>query len=247
MNPYVNWTMTFHPGSDFFWPMSSFVRRQPGDDANILATHVKRERTGKLLALVSDCKGRGPGVRMQILNKLKSRLPQGALSIYGKCGSSLPCPRGDESSDCYRQFFQKFDFVMAFENSRCAGYITEKVFRAFEHGMVPIVNGGFGREDYDRIGIPRDSYIHVDDFSSLEDMAKHITQMDDSSYNKFFSWQHDYRIEKQGTQYFCQVCEELAKPRKDQKPDRSFGKSLSSWFFAADKCQKSETLGGTTW
>ena len=47
------------------------------------------------------------------------------VKIYGECGSRIRCPkRGDYS--CKPQLLRKSKFYLAFENSNCREYITEK-------------------------------------------------------------------------------------------------------------------------
>ena len=70
-----------------------------------------------------------------------------------------------------------FKFYAAFENNRCDGYITEKLWTAYNYGMVPVVWGGCGRADYEKI-VPKDSFIHVDDFKSTADLALFLQELD---------------------------------------------------------------------
>ena len=47
------------------------------------------------------------------------------VDIYGEC-SSLKCPRSSHS--CFEMLNSKYKFYLAFENSNCEYYITEKFF-----------------------------------------------------------------------------------------------------------------------
>ena len=49
-----------------------------------------------------------------------------ALDIYGKCGS-MKCPL-TKKRECYTKLKRDYKFYLAFENSNCKGYITEKLF-----------------------------------------------------------------------------------------------------------------------
>lgn len=56
-----------------------------------------------------------------------------------------------------------YKFYLAFENSICPDYVTEKLFNTLLFTTVPIVYGG---ADYEAIGAPLNSYIDVRNFTS---------------------------------------------------------------------------------
>ena len=82
-------------------------------------------------------------------------------------------------------------FYLALENSHCRDYITEKFFGNLQRGVVPIVQGP-PREDYERVG-PPNSFIHVDDFPSVQALADYIKLLDrdDNLYNRYFEWKKE--------------------------------------------------------
>ena len=58
-----------------------------------------------------------------------------------------------------------YKFYLAFENSDCEDYITEKFWRTLNKTLsIPIV---MGKGNYKALA-PPNSYIHVDDFTSPE-------------------------------------------------------------------------------
>lgn len=59
------------------------------------------------------------------------------VDIYGTCGN-FSCPK--RSGNCYGSLKNEYKFYLAFENSNCKDYITEKLFsNALGHNIVPIV------------------------------------------------------------------------------------------------------------
>ena len=56
-----------------------------------------------------------------------------------------------------------YKFYLAFENSLCRDYVTEKFYNPLLFSTVPIV---YGEADYEAIGAPTNSYIDVKHFSS---------------------------------------------------------------------------------
>ena len=75
------------------------------------------------------------------------------VDIYGKCGS-LQCSRSKEG-DCWKKVDEDYYFYLAFENSICKDYVTEKFFNSMNHSVIPIT---LGAGNYGKIA-PKNSYI----------------------------------------------------------------------------------------
>ena len=124
------------------------------------------------------------------------------MDIYGSCGSKR-CPRA--STDCYEKLNSEYKFYLAFENSNCIDYITEKFYvNGLKYNILPLVMGA-RKEDYVR-SAPYKSFIHVDDFESPEALAKYLHQLDknDELYNEYFQWKGTG--EMINTKFFCRLC-----------------------------------------
>lgn len=67
------------------------------------------------------------------------------IDIFGPCGyGNLTCAQNEE---CHAYIESDYYFYLAFENSFCEDYVTEKVLTALKHYTVPVVYGG---ADYSR-------------------------------------------------------------------------------------------------
>ena len=75
----------------------------------------------------------------------------------------------------FMAFFEKYKFIISFENARCEDYVTEKVFRTIHMGSVPVYLGAPNLRDWLPDG---KSVLMVDDFESPEALAKHIKWLD---------------------------------------------------------------------
>ncbi len=99
------------------------------------------------------------------------------VDIYGKCGNmGTVCPRAKNPAvdECLKSVSLKYKFYLAFENSICEEYITEKMQRTLDFPVVPIVMGAGPYERY----FPRGSYISVFDFESPKHLADYIHFLD---------------------------------------------------------------------
>jgi hypothetical protein len=70
---------------------------------------------------VSNCGERN--TRQKYAQELQKYIP---VDIYGKCGTKK-CPRSTET-ECFEMLNRDYKFYLAFENSICKDYITEKFF-----------------------------------------------------------------------------------------------------------------------
>ncbi|EUB56139.1 Glycoprotein 3-alpha-L-fucosyltransferase A [Echinococcus granulosus] len=106
------------------------------------------------------------------------------VDVYGGMGRETPPGR-----DPLQWISEHYKFYLAFENSNCRYYITEKVtVNALRNGMVPIVLGAY-KEDYESV-LPPYSYINVDDFKSISELVQYLLYLDrnDTAYAEYFAW-----------------------------------------------------------
>lgn len=124
--------------------------------------HKLRSKNRAAVWLVSHCTT--PNSREDFVVKLKSELESYNLNldITGRwhCIDSYldqvcPCnfwhkTNGNYSQeDCYKWILENHYFYLAFENSMCEDYVTEKILTATKNYAIPIVLGG---ADYSRLG-----------------------------------------------------------------------------------------------
>ncbi|CAK9003549.1 4-galactosyl-N-acetylglucosaminide 3-alpha-L-fucosyltransferase FUT5 (3-galactosyl-N-acetylglucosaminide 4-alpha-L-fucosyltransferase FUT5) (Fucosyltransferase 5) (Fucosyltransferase V) (Fuc-TV) (FucT-V) (Galactoside 3-L-fucosyltransferase) [Durusdinium trenchii] len=229
----IDLTMTFQTTSEIVRPYYG-LQPCPGG----CATNAKNYATGKkylLLWLVSNCGG-GGGRRM-VFKKIQEQLGADAVHKYGRCGKAIPCKRRD--AVCERKFFDQYKFYAAFETSRCQGYITEKFYRGFQTTMVPLAYGGLSRQDYEGV-VPKESFLHVDDFVDAAQLATTLRQIDrdDQRYNRFHTWREKFRVMSQIETHhraYCELCDRLANRSAAKRPFRT-SRDLTNWMF--NRCAK---------
>lgn len=73
----------------------------------------------------------------------------------------------------FSQINLDYRIYLAFENSNCDEYITEKLwYNAYFKYAIPVVMGG-SRRNYEEL-CPPESFIHVDDFDSPQSLADYL-------------------------------------------------------------------------
>lgn len=127
------------------------------------------------------------------------------VDIYGECGT-LGCSVEDKE-DCYDMLDTDYKFYLAFENSNCKDYITEKLFEnTLRHNILPIVMGPT-IEEYQKYA-PLKSFIHVDEFESPAELAKylHILDGNDDLYNLYFRYKGTGEVVYTPRRFLCDLC-----------------------------------------
>jgi len=111
------------------------------------------------------------------------------IDSYGPCLNNKRIPKDIDgfvklSSKPYYHFLARYKFQIAFENSRCKDYMTEKVFRPLCIGSVPVYFGSRSARDF----MPTNhSIIMADDFASPKELAEYLTKLNsnDKLYNEY--------------------------------------------------------------
>jgi hypothetical protein len=136
-----NLTATYRRASDFANPyaVNSGLVWQPNPSFDKRADfHGQKSAARFAAALVSNCNSK----RMRLLDKLREHV---ALDVFGKC-TGKPCPlaftNGTATADCRAILATEYMFFLAFENSVCEDYVTEKFFRTLRFDTIPVVHGG---------------------------------------------------------------------------------------------------------
>ncbi|KAF2900250.1 hypothetical protein ILUMI_05934 [Ignelater luminosus] len=198
-----NWTATYRWDSDLVTPYEKWVYYDPKVTQKRQERNYAANKTKKVAWFVSNCFARNN--RLKYAQELQNYI---SLDIYGACGT-LTCSRQDPR--CFQLLDRDYKFYLAFENSNCGGYITEKFYvNGLQYNVIPIVMGA-RREDY-RKSAPLGSYIHVDDFSSPQKLAEylHVLDKNDELYNTYFRWKGTGEFIN--TYFWCRLCGMLHAP-----------------------------------
>ena len=227
-----NWTATYRRDSDFFVPYGSYAPLKVDDDAPGADTATVPEKYSK-----SDKEGSPTYLRGETKDKMvafgvsnhcggqrfafiRALMKHVEVNIFGKCATAFEanktwvCPQ-NMGNGCLQEL-QRHKFYLAFENSLCIDYITEKYWRnSLERGLVPIVLGGASYSP--ELVIPG-SFINAADFDSVKALADYLKYLDknDTAYNQYFQWKTKYKVVKYQF-WLCQLCKALHDPTKPAK------------------------------
>lgn len=96
---------------------------------------------------------------------------------------------------------------LAFENSVCSEYISEKFVNSLEAGAIPIVNGW--RSSYEEK--INNSFVHILDFQSIDSLAIYLEELvkNESIWLQYQQWRSIKHIEKIGLEINCKICQKL--------------------------------------
>ena len=144
----------------------------------------------------------------------------------------------EQGSECERAAFASFKYYLAFENTNCTDYVTEKVWKSLAARLIPVVFQP-ALESYRRNGIPTRSLIHLQEleFSALR-LAEHLRRVDEQFdlYYGYLKWTSLYLRVHDSPRFtephrMCHLCESLNKYGKSQYYTR-----IADFF--SDECQK---------
>ncbi|XP_066603353.1 glycoprotein 3-alpha-L-fucosyltransferase A isoform X2 [Prorops nasuta] len=225
-NALVNWTATYRRDSDIVAPYERWQYYDPSVTQIQQTFNYAANKTKKVAWFVSNCHPRNQ--RMHYAKELSKYIQ---VDIYGACGT-LRCPRS-QAQACFEMLDADYKFYLAFENSNCKDYITEKFFvNGLGHNVLPIVMGARPR-DYAR-SAPYRSYIHVDEFESPKELAVYLHRLDkdDQLYNSYFRWKGTGEFIN--TYFWCRVCAML----HDEHPPKHYT-DINEWWRGDGICTMS--------
>lgn len=218
------------------------------------AFHELVERPKKVAWIVSRCES--PSRREDYVAELRKYIP---VDIMGGCGS-IPCNQSfhvtnrlsfgqqqqENMDNCSLAVNTEYKFYLAFENSFCDDYVTEKFFRRLqgykESTPLVVVMGG---ANYSRIAPPH-SYVNALDYDSPQALAEYLHVLDQSKslYLSYFWWKDYYQVHS-GTasdhaSSMCRLCEMLHTSYNDRKTNEGGAtktyESISDWHGVDSQC-----------
>ncbi|XP_067649914.1 glycoprotein 3-alpha-L-fucosyltransferase A-like isoform X1 [Haliotis asinina] len=190
-----NWTITYRPDSDV-WRPYGMVRKRPSRLKRKNYEKLVKEKTNSVAWFVSRCVSHSQ--REKYVDELQRYVD---IDVFGRCGDNK-CDK-----DCYEKL-KSYKFYLAFENSFCENYVTEKFFKTLLHDVIPVVRGGPNYKNLFGSGYIIDSK----DFANIRELGYHLNFLlnNDKAYIELLKMKDTHRV------YFplpwCGLCEKVHKP-----------------------------------
>ena len=104
------------------------------------------------------------------------------------CFHNTEWPKCGERECSEVEFIRNYKIHLAFENGDSTNYVTEKIYHAFQAGVLPVY---MGTRDVSEV-VPKGSYIHVADFDSPKSLALYLAKIlaNDTLYQNYFEWKY---------------------------------------------------------
>jgi alpha-1,3-fucosyltransferase len=198
---YLDQNVTYRTDSDIVKMYSDGLGTWPSDEEEMKLRAKLKEKNKFAVWFVSHCKTYSK--REDYVKQLKEFVD---IDVIGLCGRNK-CPKRHKTK-CLDMLTYQYKFYLAFENSLCRDYVTEKFYNALAH------------------------YIDVRDYKSPEHLAEYLLYLDanQTAYEQYFEWRKVYQPKR--TSAWCQLCEMLNNPTL---PSQSY-KNIYNWWFQEGQC-----------
>ena len=123
-------------------------------------------------------------------------------------------------TDCKKQLSGSYKLYLAFENSLCKEYTTEKLFSLFQEdfNIIPVVTGA-----PDTVSIvPRNTYISTSDFNTPKSLALYLSKVasNETLYLSFLKEKDRFSVRSLRSHNYgmCSLCKQLSNNYTRQTP-----------------------------
>ncbi|CAF0946119.1 unnamed protein product [Adineta ricciae] len=223
LNSFFNWTATYRVDSDISYRYFQW-RQKSEPDKNVNKQSYLNNRQARAALMISNCYSQSN--REEYLERLETIVP---VTRMGYC-SSNKCPRSRDS--CLKELAVAHPFYLAFENSLCRDYVTEKYANVITTSqMIPVI---FSHAP--NLYIPG-SYINANQFSSPEELGRFLIYLvsNATAYDSYFAWKREYELViPDENDYLCELCRKL---NNSTEPYKIYS-SMKQWLYTDATCQR---------
>jgi hypothetical protein len=195
-------------------------------------SQIFKEKTNFAAWVVSQCSSGSK--RNAYVNKLKEYGI--GVDVYGACGNNTLC-KNKSNKQCHIWLSKRYKFYLAFENSLCKDYVTEKFSNSFDESYDSLIVYR-GAPNVREIFPEKNIYINTFDFQNVKSLAEYLLNVGSSEekYTALLKQKHRYRMHYRD--YYCSFCE-WATNSQNPKPGH-IKRDFNEWF-RTNKCQTVHT------
>ncbi|KAL4232022.1 Fucosyltransferase [Mactra antiquata] len=164
-----NWTMTYDKKlADIHLPYGELRKHKKYVNKNYADIALNKTKGG--LIVVSHCPV--DSKRLDYIKKLNETID---VTVLGSCGTKWNCGRRMFHDDCFSILNGEYAYYLAFENSLCHQYYTEKLYENFKYDTLFVTRGGLPHEATSFF--PKGTVIDHDAFLSPQDLGKELKEI----------------------------------------------------------------------
>ncbi|XP_045199089.1 alpha-(1,3)-fucosyltransferase fut-5-like [Mercenaria mercenaria] len=211
----MNWSSLYRLDSDIPNPYGCLIRSMTINKQDYVSIY--NAKTRNALWMVSHCQV-SSARRLYVTELIRSGFD---VDIIGECSSDGRKLSPDE----FEQIVHSYKYYLAFENSFCEDYISEKFFQHFNLSWIIVVRGG---ANYKRL-LPKNTYINTADFSNISILADYLLTLgnDKERYVEFLRNKDKYVSIRWHANRNCEICRRLNNLSKYRKTYTSLGEYLT--------------------
>ena len=234
MQNIFNWTMTYSQHSDLPLPYGALKLKPTATMPKRDYLAIAKNKTKDAIWIVSHCPTRSK--REEYVDILKQYID---IDILGKCGQKWDCGRRSyhEAGDCFSILNSTYRYFIAFENSLCDEYISEKFHENYKYDIIPISRAGDPKHRSNIID--KNVYISTADFKDAHELGKYLQKLslDKEKYAKFLSDKDMYEPISYVELLHEQVCEICMRLNKLEDYKKVY-EDVYSWMMTKTGCYK---------
>ncbi|XP_045187504.1 alpha-(1,3)-fucosyltransferase C-like [Mercenaria mercenaria] len=228
-----NWTMTYDKSvSDIHLPYGEITKRSYNE--NNSNDVIMRSKNKTALMVTSHCNTQAD--RLKYVNKLRQIID---VDILGACGTTWSCGRRSFHNECF-EILNQYKFFLAFENSFCNSYFTEKVFDNFDYDVILVTRGG-NKHQIKQI-LPEGTYLSTDDFKNAQELGLYLKLMKDESYLNILSRKQKFTSSGSYKSVFHKAMCELCRRMNNAQMFRKTITDIDKWAFPSNPCRSPDDL-----
>ncbi|XP_052784327.1 alpha-(1,3)-fucosyltransferase C-like [Mya arenaria] len=148
------------------------------------------------------------------------------VDVFGGCGNETSKNACPYNSKCENFIIENYKFFLAFENSLCDDYITEKAYQWFSKDIVLVVRGARKYHRY----LPQGTYVDAEDFDHPWKLAVYLEQLaqNEEEYVRILKLKDQFKVVSHVEMMnagFCELCRRL----NDIESYRKSYKDIGAW------------------